>query len=272
MSELRPPRPCPCPGMTQTTRSLSAPTVAVTLGYDLPRNPGQLGVRGAILEHPGQRRRPTSDSSQRLGIHRSMTSSSPRWTAWCSPAVQILTPALWGEPVHPTTVIDERRDRLEYELLAGSIERRIPVLGVCRGLQVINVALGGTLVQDLPPAPVDHRGDGDRTVLAHELRLLEGSRLAEISERTSLSVNTAHHQAVGRLGRQLVTSAWAEDGCVEAIEWADDDLWLVAVQYHPEDLHPAEPAHLRLFTAFLDRARDVRLGRERLEERTPCTT
>ena len=98
-------------------------------------------------------------------------------------------------------MIDETRDRLEYELLAGCIERRIPVLGVCRGLQVINVALGGSLVQDLPPAPVDHRGGGDRTVLAHQLRLLEGSRLAGDLGAHVLSVNTAHHQAVGRLGR-----------------------------------------------------------------------
>ena len=257
--------------MTQTTPSLSEPTIAVTLGYDLPRNPGQLGVRGAILDT-------LAGAGARLRLV-SAVGHPPLDDAFFAQVDGLVLPggpdphpSLWGEPVHPTTVIDETRDRLEYELLAGSIERRIPVLGVCRGLQVINVALGGTLVQDLPPAPVDHRGDGDRTVLAHQLRLLEGSRLAEISERTSLSVNTAHHQAVGRLGRQLVTSAWAEDGCVEAIEWADDDLWLVAVQYHPEDLHPAEPAHLRLFTAFLDRARDVRLGRERLEERTPCTT
>jgi putative glutamine amidotransferase len=169
-------------------------------------------------------------------------------------------------------VIDEQRDRIEYELLAGCIERRIPVLGVCRGLQVINVALGGTLVQDLPPGPVDHRGPGDRTILAHELLVLEGSRMAAVSGCTRLRVNTAHHQAIGRLGDGLLASGWAEDGCVEAIEWADDDYWLVAVQYHPEDLHLAEPAHLRLFTTFLDRTREVRLGREELDEGTSCTT
>ena len=257
--------------MTQTTRSVSAPTIAVTLGYDLPRNPGQLGVRGAILD---------TLASAGAGLRLvSAVGHPPLDDAFFAQVDGLVLPggpdphpSLWGEPVHPTTVIDETRDRLEYELLAGCIERRIPVLGVCRGLQVINVALGGSLVQDLPHAPVDHRGGGDRAVLAHQLRLLEGSRLAGISERTSLSVNTAHHQAVGRLGRKLVTSAWAEDGCVEAIEWADDDLWLVGVQYHPEDLHRAEPAHLRLFTAFLEQARHVRLGRERLEERTSCTT
>ena len=89
-------------------------------------------------------------------------------------------PSLWGEAVHPTTVIDEPRDRLEYALLKGCIERGIPVLGVCRGLQVINVVRGGTLVQDLPPGPLDHRGAADRTVLAHDLHVLEDSRMADI--------------------------------------------------------------------------------------------
>jgi putative glutamine amidotransferase len=169
-------------------------------------------------------------------------------------------------------VVDRPRDQLEYALLAGCIARGIPVLGVCRGLQVINVALGGTLVQDLLPGPIDHRGPADRSVLAHELHMLEGSRLATISGCTWLRVNTAHHQGIGRLGDGLLASGWAEDGCIESIEWADDDYWLVAVQYHPEDLHDAEPSHLRLFTTFLERAREGRLGREGLDERTACTT
>ena len=258
-------------GMGMTTTPTTVPTVAVTLGYDLPRNPGQLGVRAAILETlvmAGAELRlvsalgqPTLDDAFFAGMDGLVLPGGP------DPH-----PSLWGEPVHPTTVIDGPRDQLEYALLEGCIERGIPVLGVCRGLQVINVALGGTLVQDLPPAPVDHRGNGDRTVVAHELRVLDGSRLALISGRTRLYVNTAHHQAIGRLGDGLLASAWAEDGCVEAIEWADDDYWLVAAQYHPEDLHPTEPSHLRLFTTFVDRAREVRLAREALDERTTCTT
>ena len=68
-----------------------------------------------------------------------------------------------------------------------------------------------------------------------------------------------------------MASGWAEDGCIEAIEWADDDYWLVAVQYHPEDLHPGDSSHLRLFTTFLDRARQVRRGREDSERITPAS-
>ena len=246
------------------------PTVAVTLGYDLPRNPGQLGVRGAILETLA-----AAGAALRLV---SALDGQPLDDAFFEPLDGLVLPggpdphpSRWGEPVHPSTNIDEARDTFEYAVLAGCLERGIPVLGVCRGLQLVNVALDGSLVQDLPPGPVDHRGAADRTVLAHELRLLEGSRMAAISGRTDLRVNTAHHQAIGRLGERLVASGWAEDGCVEAVEWATDDYWLVAVQYHPEDLHPADPAHLRLFTTFLDQARSYR-ERQELDERTACTT
>jgi putative glutamine amidotransferase len=247
------------------------PTVAVTLGYDLPRNPGQLGVRGAVLETLV-----TAGAALRLV---SALDQQPIDDAFFDgldglvlPGGPDPHPARWGEPVHPSTHIDEARDTLEYAVLAGCLERRIPVLGVCRGLQLVNVALGGSLVQDLPPGPVEHRGSADRTVLAHELRLLEGSRMATTSGGTVLRANTAHHQAIGRLGDGLVASAWAEDGCVEAIEWVDDDYWLVAVQYHPEDLHPTDAAHLRLFTTFLEQCRARRDVRRELDGRTACTT
>jgi putative glutamine amidotransferase len=242
-----------------------SPTVAVTLGYDLPRNPWQLGVRGAILEtlvSAGASLRLVSALGQAPlddvffeDLHGLVLPGGPDPHPWS-----------WGEPVHPTTVVDEPRDRLEYALLAGCVERGIPVLGVCRGLQVVNVALGGSLVQDLPSGPVDHRGTGDRTTIAHELRLLEGTRMAAIARSTRLRVNTAHHQGIGRLGDGLVASGWAEDGCVEAIEWAAEDYWLVAVQYHPEDLAAAEPVHRRLFTTFLDQAR------QRDKREATCTT
>jgi putative glutamine amidotransferase len=247
------------------------PTVAVTLGYDLPRNAGQLGVRGAILETLA-----TAGASLRLV---SALDQVPLDDAFFDQLDGLVLPggpdphpSRWNEPIHPATVIDEARDELEYAVLAGCLERGIPVLGVCRGLQLINVALGGTLVQDLPPGPVDHRGSADRTTLAHELVLREGTRMASISGRTDLGVNTAHHQAIGRLGAGLIASGWAEDGCIEAIEWEADDYWLVAVQYHPEDLHPTEPAHLRLFTTFLAHAGEYGRSRRGLDERTPCTT
>jgi putative glutamine amidotransferase len=243
-----------------------SPTIAVTLGFDLPRNPGQLGVRGAILQTLAGAGatlrllsalgRPPFDDAFYDGLDGLVLPGGP------DPH-----PSLWGEPVHPTTVIDEERDDLEYALLRGCLQRRIPVLGVCRGLQVVNVALGGSLVQDLPSDVVDHRGTGDRGVIGHDLRLAEGSRITTISGATRLRVNTAHHQGVGRLGDGLVATGWAEDGCVEVLESDGDDHWLVGVQYHPEDLHAAEPAHLRLFTTFLEQAR-----LRQTEKGTACTT
>lgn len=241
------------------------PRVAVTLGYDLPRNPGQIGVRGAILE-------------TLTGAGASLRLLSPmepdplddsvfeELDGLVLPGGPDPHPSLWGEPVHPATVIDDARDRLEYALLAGCIERGIPVLGICRGLQVINVSLGGTLIQDLPYAPVDHRGRGDRSVLAHELHLRKGTRLHAITHRTHLRVNTAHHQAVGRLSDRLEAVGWSEDGYVEALEWAGDDYWLAAVQYHPEDLAATEPAHVRLFTEFVTQAQN------RKQRANTCTT
>jgi putative glutamine amidotransferase len=243
------------------------PTVGVTLGYDVPRNPGQIGVRGAILQT-------LTGVGASLRLFAPLDLDPPDDAVFEDLDGLVLPggpdphPSLWGEPVHPATVIDEPRDRLEYALLAGCIARGIPVLGVCRGLQVINVALGGTLIQDLPHGPVDHRGPGERTVLSHTLELREGSRLHGVTRRTDLRVNTAHHQAVGRLADPLVAVGWSEDRCVEALEWATDDYWLVAVQYHPEDLHAVEPAHLRLFTEFVARARD----RQRSKENHTCTT
>ena len=148
------------------------PTVVVTLGYDLPRNPRQLGVRGVVLETLAL----TGASLQLI----SALGHAPLDDAFFAAMDGLVLPggpdphpSLWGEAVHPTTVIDEPRDRLEYALLRGCIERGIPVLGVCRGLQVINVVRGGTLVQDLPPGPLDHRGPADRTARAVLLEALE---------------------------------------------------------------------------------------------------
>ena len=248
-----------------------APTVAVTMGYDLPRHPQRLGGRSAILEtlaSAGAVLRlvaalgcPPLDDPFFAGIDGLVLPGGP------DPH-----PRSWGEPVHPTTVIDEPRDELEYALLHGCLERGIPVLGVCRGLQVVNVALGGTLVQDLPRGPIDHRGPEDRTLLAHDLRVSPGTRIATVYGPGPVRVNTAHHQAIGVLGEGLQASGWAEDGCVEAVEWADDERWVLAVQYHPEDLHAAEPSHLGLFTAFLDQARELRRRRTDTLEGSPCTT
>jgi putative glutamine amidotransferase len=141
-----------------------------------------------------------------------------------------VAPNLYGaEPHEATGAPNARRDDFELRLARGALERQLPVLGVCRGMQVLNVARGGTLVQDLEGH--NEREAWDRPV--HEVEVEPGSRVARaFGGRTA--VNSVHHQAIDRLGSGLRATAHAPDGVIEAIE-ADDGL-AVGVQWHPEFL------------------------------------
>lgn len=146
-----------------------------------------------------------------------------------------------AEPAPETTSVREERDTAEFALLAAAMERQLPVLGICRGLQIINVARGGSLHQHLP-AVVGH--DGHAPVPgafgAHPVHVAPGSRLAGILGRDEvdppIAAPTHHHQAVDKLGDGLVPTAWAADGTIEAFELdaGADGSFLVAVQWHPE--------------------------------------
>jgi putative glutamine amidotransferase len=153
-----------------------------------------------------------------------------------------IDPARYGaEPDPHTGTVRPERDAAEFALLGAAMSLRLPVLGICRGMQVINVALGGTLHQHLPDV-VGH--DGHAPVPgafgAHEVRVPPGSRLSEIlgghGADLTLSTPTHHHQAVDKLGSGLTATAWAEDGTVEAVELGPgaDAAFAVAVQWHPE--------------------------------------
>ncbi|MCX4736955.1 gamma-glutamyl-gamma-aminobutyrate hydrolase family protein [Streptomyces sp. NBC_01363] len=147
-----------------------------------------------------------------------------------------------GQDVHPVTLdidgpptdpgSDPRRDRHEIELITCAIERGTPLLGVCRGLQILNVALGGTLVPDLLAGEIDHRSPGREVAdETHDVRFLTGSVMSGIyGERTR--VNSLHHQAVDRLGSGLTVTGRAPDGVVEAVELGGAPV--VGVQWHPE--------------------------------------
>jgi putative glutamine amidotransferase len=127
------------------------------------------------------------------------------------------------------------RDDAELELARQAIDRALPLLGICRGLQVINVALGGTLIQHLPDV-VGHDGHSPEESRhgSHKVSVASGSQLARLLGRTEADVPTHHHQAADRLGVGLVPTAWADDGVVEAVELAEPASFLVAVQWHPE--------------------------------------
>src|SRR5262249_26024619 len=152
-------------------------------------------------------------------------------------------PERYGESRRPDARLEvyPERDALEWELLAGARERLLPVWCICRGLQVVNVFLGGTLWQDLPtqlPGPVPHELADPPDTLAPPVRVAgPGTALGERLSHETVRVNSRHHQAVKDLAPGLAVAAVAPDGLVEAFELAGDNhaWWLRAVQWHPEN-------------------------------------
>lgn len=160
-------------------------------------------------------------------------------------------PAAYGQQPHPAT--DEpgrQRDAWEFTLLRGALRRALPVLGICRGAQVLNVALGGTLHQHLPDV-IGHSGHraGNAVFTTLKVRTVTGTRLAGLLGE-SADVRCYHHQAIADVGDGLIVSAWDVDGVIEALELPGDDF-VLAVQWHPEE----SLDDLRLFTAIVDAAR-----------------
>jgi putative glutamine amidotransferase len=168
-------------------------------------------------------------------------------------------PGLYGAEPSPHLYPPSReRDLFELALFAAARERALPILGICRGIQLVNVGLGGTLFQDLPserPTSVAHDPGGARQARTHEVRLEPGSRAAQALGRTRVAVNSFHHQAIDRLGAGLVATGWTEDELIEAAESEDRSTWLLAVQWHPEEMHADMAAPERgLFRALVEAA------------------
>jgi putative glutamine amidotransferase len=167
-------------------------------------------------------------------------------------------PGHYGEQRHETvTRVVPERDAFELALCRESAARDRPLLAICRGQQVLNVARGGTLIQDIPSEVLgagDHDPERERWQAAHEVRILPGTRLREILGTERVAVNSFHHQAVRDLGQGLVTSALAvDDGVVEAIE-ATGTRFLLGVQWHPEAFWNREPSFQPLFEALVAEA------------------
>ncbi len=169
-------------------------------------------------------------------------------------------PARYAQPAHETTVVNSALDELEFPLLEAALEQDRPVLGICRGVQVLNVALGGTLVQDLAserPGELGHRwredADGGPRDAWHPVELAPESRVRSALGET-VDVTSAHHQGLDRLGAGLRATGWAPDGLVEAVE-VDGPAFVVGVQFHPERM-PAETAS-GLFEAFATALREA---------------
>jgi putative glutamine amidotransferase len=162
---------------------------------------------------------------------------------------------LYGGQVLPDVRIDPERDKLELRLLEWALPRGVPILGVCRGSQMLNIALGGTLHTDIHAVYVE--APRMRTVLPRKtIHVVEGSRLDRILACNPCRVNALHHQSVDRLGRGLKVVARDESGIVQATEGSGPNF-LLGVQWHPELLVFTKPQQ-RIFAALAEAAREAR--------------
>jgi putative glutamine amidotransferase len=153
--------------------------------------------------------------------------------------------------------MSEDRARLELGLSKLAFEHQVPTLGICGGMQSMNVALGGTLIQDIPAqiaSKIQHRQKRSAEHTAHEIHIKPNTLLRRIIKKSSISVNSSHHQSVKAIPRSLHISAMAPDGVIEAIESLRHPFWL-GVQWHPEFLYRTDLLQNRLFSAFIKAAR-----------------
>ena len=174
-----------------------------------------------------------------------------------------IDPALYGqENLTPEKQQDRDRDLFDLPLIKGALARGLPILGICRGMQEINVALGGDIHQKVynEPGYDDHREDADDPVdeqygPSHQIKLLPGSWFAELMGEEQIPVNSLHGQGINRLGKGLEPLAHAEDGLIEALHAPALSPFLLAVQWHPEWKANENPHSIKIFQAFGDACR-----------------
>lgn len=158
-------------------------------------------------------------------------------------------PEGYGEtPAAETAGVEPGRDQVEIALVRRAVELGLPVLGICRGCQVMNVALGGSLIQHVPAVGPNHLVMRPRDEASHSVTVAPASALEQIVGGSMIWVNSFHHQAVGRLAHDLVAVAWSDDGLVEAIEHRSAPM--LGVQWHPENMHD-QPVQTALFDWFV---------------------
>ena len=161
-----------------------------------------------------------------------------------------IEPARYGARDHPTQYgMDPDRDELELALARAAVELGVPTLGICRGVQLLNVAFGGTLLQHLPDLDgrIQHRNEGKQAM--HDVEVAPGSRLTAALGQATARCLSHHHQGLDRIGDGFAPVAWAPDGLVEGIE--RDQGWTVGVLWHPESTTPRDPVQRRLLGGFV---------------------
>jgi putative glutamine amidotransferase len=171
-----------------------------------------------------------------------------------------IAPSRFGEARHPAVDdVSPARDDLEIGLTHRALADDVPVFAICRGIQVLNVALGGTLVQDIAsemPDALAHSQKAPRDEATHAVKVMgEGTRLGRVLGTLEVEVNSMHHQAIKRLGQGLREVAWAPDGVIEGVEMPGEDRFVLGVQWHPEELVGHDQAARNLFAAIVEAAR-----------------
>ncbi len=167
-------------------------------------------------------------------------------------------PALYGQTRHERLhTVNRLRDDTEIALVHAAREAGKPVLAICRGPQLLNVALGGTLIQDIPselPDAIPHDVRDTRDARTHEVTIEPGSRIAKAVGATSIIVNSLHHQSILGVAPSLRVTARAPDGVIEGVETEGEEWWVIAVQWHPEEMNDSpEPWDRGIFRAFAAR-------------------
>jgi putative glutamine amidotransferase len=173
-------------------------------------------------------------------------------------------PSYYNEkPIKEIGAIKEERTDFELEMTQLALRRDLPLLGICGGAQAINVALGGSLYQDIAkqaPHADQHEQGAKKEIGGHKVIITRGTCLEKILRRRSLEVNTTHHQAVKEIGTGLVVNATAEDGLIEGIE-SSRHSFVLGVQWHPEVLAPRRVPQRRIFCFFIDACQRARRAR-----------
>lgn len=164
-----------------------------------------------------------------------------------------VSPELYGDAeVHATVTTKDRRTRFEWAMVQGALKRDLPILGICGGQQLLNVVLGGTLVQHIPDrypdSAIAHEQPNPRNETSHTVKLTASSKLAEITGTFEIAVNSAHHQAVDEVAKGVEINAVAADGVIEGIEYPAH-RFCIGVQWHPEFL--ITEADRALYKAFM---------------------
>ncbi|MGI8773621.1 MAG: gamma-glutamyl-gamma-aminobutyrate hydrolase family protein [Actinomycetota bacterium] len=168
-----------------------------------------------------------------------------------------IDPIVYGHPRHPRTRrVSRERDKLETTLLREALRRDMPVLAICRGFQLLNVQLGGTIEQNLGDNPerLGHDRDMPRAEPVHHVRIKPGSLLEEIVGASEIPVNSHHHQGLEVVADGLEEIAWAGDGTLEAVV-SRNHSWVLGVQWHPEVMAPVDHQQMKIFSAFLEATR-----------------